>query len=210
MAMGARPTRPGRRRDTRLDAAILDAALALFVEGGVVAASFEAIAARTGASRSTIYRRWPNRDELLLAAIDRLRTQLEAGAEDWAARPVAEVIELFQRLTLAAATDAHSIGLLRQVLALDPHSPIKHRYWAAVIQPRRDTFAQMITIARQRGELPAGLDPYLLQDLLAGALAFRLLMHPDKLDETQAQSYLRELLTALGLHTQAPHTRVLQ
>jgi AcrR family transcriptional regulator len=195
--------RPGRPRDPGLDAAILDAALRLFVDGGLASASFEAIAERSGASRSSIYRRWGTREELLLAAIDRLRVQSEAGAEGWASRPIGEVLDLFLELTVAATSDPLSVGLLRQVLALEPGSPIKSRYWATVIEPRREKFATMILAARHRGELPPGPEPELAQDLLAGAIAYRLLMHPVPLDERQAESFVRRVLHALGLDPSA-------
>ncbi|MBV8957088.1 MAG: TetR/AcrR family transcriptional regulator [Solirubrobacterales bacterium] len=189
----------GRPRDPRLDEAILDAGLALFVDGGIGAASFEAIAERTGASRSSIYRRWRTREDLLLAAIDRLRVQRETGAEDWASRPIGEVLDLFRQLTVAAANDPLSVGLLRQMFALEPGSPIKRAYWSTVIEPRREMFAKMIVAARHTGEISPGPEPGLLQDLLAGAIAYWLLMHPEAPDEQQAESYVLHVLSALGL-----------
>lgn len=193
------PIRSGRPRDPRLDAVILEAGLQLFVDGGLARASFEAVAERTGVSRSSIYRRWRTREDLLLAAIDRLRVQRETGAEDWASRPIADVLDLFQRLTAAAASDPFSVGLLRQVLALENDSPIKRAYWSTVVEPRREVFAKMILAARKSGELPPGPDPEMVQDLLAGAIAYRLLMHPGRLDEQQAERYISRLLGALSL-----------
>lgn len=192
--------RSGRPRNPQLDAAILDAGLRLFVDDGLAGASFEAIAERIGASRSSIYRRWRTREELLLAAIDRLRRQREEGAEDWASRPIGEVLDLFRELTVAAAGDPLSLGLLRQVLALEPDHPIKRRYWSTVLEPRREVFTKMILAARHSGELPPGAKPELVQDLLAGAIAYRLLMHPVPPDERGAESYVREVLNALGLN----------
>lgn len=194
-------SRAGRPRDPQLDAAILDAGLALFVEGGIAAASFEAIAERTGAGRSSIYRRWRTREDLLLAAIHRIRTQRETGYEDWASRPIREVLDMFLELTVAAANDPLSVGLLRQMLALEPGNPIKRAYWSTVIEPRREVFAEMIMSARAKGEIAPGLEPELLQDVLAGAIAYRLLMHPEPPDAPSVQSYVRRVLGALGLDT---------
>lgn len=194
----------GRPRDPRLDAAILDAGLRLFVDGGLPATSFEAIAERTGASRSSIYRRWRTREDLLLAAIDQLRVQYEGGTEDWARRPIDEVLDLFQRLTAAAAIDPLSLGLLRQMLALPPDNALRRTYWSSIIAPRREAFARMILAARRDGALPPGRDPDLLQDLLAGGIAYRLLMHPEPLDRAGAERYVREVLNAVGL-SHHPH-----
>jgi hypothetical protein len=114
--------------------------------------------------------------------------------------PVGEVLEMFRELTVAAVRDPLSVGLLRQMLALEPTNPIKRAYWSTGIEPRREVFAKMIVSARATGEIPPGPQPELLQDLLAGAIAYRLL-HPEPLDEPQAESYLRGVLSALGLDT---------
>lgn len=186
---------------------MLDAALELFIDGGIAATTIEAIAERTGTSRSTVYRRWRTREEIVLAAIERLRAAQETQAEDWSTRPIAEVLELFARLTVAAVADPRSMALLRQMVALEPESPIKRAYWDTVLQPRRETFARMVTEARDQGDLPEGLDPHLLQDLLGGGLAYRLLMHPEPLTAAAAERYVAQLLDVLGLRPVRPRER---
>ena len=58
-----------RRRGPQLDDAILDAAWDVLVERGYPGFTFEAVAARAGTSRPVLYRRWPQREDLLLAAV---------------------------------------------------------------------------------------------------------------------------------------------
>jgi hypothetical protein len=60
---------PSRRRDPAIDEKILKTALKLFLEQGVDGANFEQISKRTGIPRSTIYRRWKTRSELLNATL---------------------------------------------------------------------------------------------------------------------------------------------
>src|SRR5688572_25412027 len=68
----ARP--PGRPRSARADEAILEAVLDLLQEGVAVdALSIEAVAARAGVGKATIYRRWENKERLLLDAVRRLK-----------------------------------------------------------------------------------------------------------------------------------------
>ncbi|MCU1490585.1 MAG: hypothetical protein JWM85_1990, partial [Acidimicrobiaceae bacterium] len=55
------PSRPGRPRSERARLAILEAAADLLIEGGLHAATIEAIAARAGVSKVTIYKWWPTR-----------------------------------------------------------------------------------------------------------------------------------------------------
>ena len=65
--------RTTRRRGAALESAILDAAWEVLVEQGYPGFTFEAVAARAGTSRPVLYRRWPNRADLLLATITKAR-----------------------------------------------------------------------------------------------------------------------------------------
>ncbi|MFI6740876.1 TetR/AcrR family transcriptional regulator [Nonomuraea sp. NPDC050451] len=58
-----------RRRGPKLEDAILDAAWEVLIEHGYHGFTYEAIAARAGTSRPVLYRRWPQRDDLLLATL---------------------------------------------------------------------------------------------------------------------------------------------
>src|SRR6266536_3507210 len=61
--------RPGRPRSEQAEQAIVEATLDLFAEQGFEGVCVEAVAARAGVGKATIYRRWPNKEELLLAAL---------------------------------------------------------------------------------------------------------------------------------------------
>ncbi|MEU1393683.1 MULTISPECIES: TetR/AcrR family transcriptional regulator [unclassified Nonomuraea] len=63
------PGGASRRRGSALADAILDAAWHVLVEHGYHGFTFEAVAARAGTSRPVLYRRWPRRDDLLLATL---------------------------------------------------------------------------------------------------------------------------------------------
>jgi AcrR family transcriptional regulator len=65
------PRSPGRPRSSHADAAIIDAVLGLLAEGTTVEAlTMEAVAARAGVGKATIYRRFADKDELVLAAVE--------------------------------------------------------------------------------------------------------------------------------------------
>jgi AcrR family transcriptional regulator len=61
----------GRRRGVRLEDAILDAAWAELVERGYPGMTLEGVAERAGTSRPVLYRRWPSRTALAMAALAR-------------------------------------------------------------------------------------------------------------------------------------------
>lgn len=64
-----------RRRGRVLEDALLDAAWDQLVSGGYGVFTFEAVAERAGTSRPVIYRRWPNREALVVAAVERFFTR---------------------------------------------------------------------------------------------------------------------------------------
>ncbi|GAA0576632.1 TetR/AcrR family transcriptional regulator [Paractinoplanes ferrugineus] len=68
-----------RRRGTELEDALLEAAWDVLLEQGYPGFTYEAVAARAGTSRPVLYRRWPRREDLLLATIRRslLATRVE-------------------------------------------------------------------------------------------------------------------------------------
>ena len=68
---------PGRPRSAQADEAILDAVLELLGAGHSVAAiSIEAVAAKAGVGKATIYRRWPNKEALLVDAVASMKGPL--------------------------------------------------------------------------------------------------------------------------------------
>lgn len=58
-----------RRRGAALEGALLDAAWDELTERGYDDMTIDAVAARAGTSRAVLYRRWPNKQELVLAAL---------------------------------------------------------------------------------------------------------------------------------------------
>ncbi len=68
-----------RRRGPELEDAILDAAWEVLAEHGYPGFTYEAVAAKAGTSRPVLYRRWPQRDDLLLATL----------AKFWQSHPIA-------------------------------------------------------------------------------------------------------------------------
>ena len=74
----ARP--PTRRRGSKLEAALLQAAWDELTEAGYTAFTMEGVAARAKTSRAVLYRRWPNRPELVVAALHEHRNRPVSGA----------------------------------------------------------------------------------------------------------------------------------
>jgi AcrR family transcriptional regulator len=172
----------GRPRSARAHAAVLRAATRLLLEHGLGAVSMDAVAARAGVSKATIYRWWPTKETL---ALDALYTEWTAAA------PVprntgslrGDLIELLSpwaRL-VSAQPYARVIAALLAKARADPSFAAEYRQ--RVIEPRRDQAREIFGRAMERGEVPAGLNLEVALDLIYGPLYLRLLQGHAPLDD---------------------------
>lgn len=71
-----------RRRGAELEAALLDAAWDELVEAGFAKLTMESVAARAATGIAVLYRRWANKDRLVLAALEHYRNAHPVGIPD--------------------------------------------------------------------------------------------------------------------------------
>jgi AcrR family transcriptional regulator len=164
--------RPGRPRSPEAHAAILRAALELAVEGGLRGLSMEAIAARAGVGKATIYRRWKSKEALFVEAIGLIaltpevpdtgsaRGDFEAMSGAAVGRMAPEAFRVLPRLMADAGDDPELLEALR----------------AALVRPRRAAIATILRRGVERGELRPDLDVELTCDLIIGPLIARVLL----------------------------------
>ena len=173
MSQAPSPAVRGRPRDPRTRAAILTAARALLDKGGLTAVTIEAIAAKAGVSRPTIYRYWPNAPAVAMAAF------LEASGAPGAARisrsPLAAL-----RAQLHALADAFAAPTGRSVSAMvagaQSETELAKAFRNEFIARNRDAARALLErcVADRLIAPPADVD--LVLDLVFGPLFYRLLM----------------------------------
>lgn len=178
----------GRPRHPATDEAILDATVAVARESGYGGVTFEAVAARAGVTRPTIYRRWPSKSHLLSAALHAVAPRdpvpdTGSGLDD--------LLMLVSRLQLTLV-DTGLLGVVLELMAGSAtpdamEEPLRRDY----LLVRFQTFTDICDRAIERGELPPGADPSLLRDLILGPLAYRWLVQGE-LEE----SVIERLVTA--------------
>jgi AcrR family transcriptional regulator len=163
------------RRSERSKQAILDATRELLAEeGGVRALTIEAVAARSGVAKTTIYRRWRDKWELALdaAMIDVLTTfddPIDVG--DTRNELITFVNSALRTLGSKPYGPAMQ-GLVSEV-ATDPQLARVYRDY--VVEPRRRQVKAVIERGIERGDLRLDTDPRLVQELLIGTIYYRLL-----------------------------------
>lgn len=198
MAPQRRATR-GRPRDPATDAAIFRAAIELFGQGGIERATIERVAKRARVARTTIYRRWSNREELLVQAIEharRVSDRLGGGLEDVRPEDVLTAglragVDILTRPRFRRAT-------LRLISALPSHPLLLESFRQHQLLPRRAAFRKVLERARAQGALPASSDLDILMDVYSGVLTYRLLFHPEERNRQRLRQYLTRLYRQLG------------
>jgi AcrR family transcriptional regulator len=166
----APPRPPGRPRNPLADKAIQDAAIDLFVEQGFEAMSMEGVAARAGVGKTTIYRRWDSKEELIMEAVTCHFTSIEDPDRGSLREDLAHLLTTFQQTAVSTP-----IGRVfpRVVAEVADGSALGRLYSRRVIEPRRQMLRSIFRRGIRRGELPAGTDIELGIELIIGPLMLR-------------------------------------
>lgn len=162
--------RPGRPRSEHADQAIIEAALDMFAESGIEGLCIEAVAARAGVGKSTIYRRWPGKEELLVDALATLKSPLPEPSgvsvrDDLIVllRVVCE--DMADPRRARAATLLHGEG--------HKYPRVLARFSETVAEPRRDVFRSVLRRGVKNGEIRAGADIDTVLYMMIGAVQAR-------------------------------------
>jgi AcrR family transcriptional regulator len=186
--------RPGRPRSERADRAIIEAALALFAESGVEGLCIERVAARAGVGKATIYRRWPGKEDLLLAAFASLKTPLPEPR----GHSVREDLIALLRTMAADTGDPRRTREFALLLGEGQKYPrLLERYEQTVVEPRREVFRQVLRRGAGTGELRADIDVDAALFMLVGAVMMRGKYEPEAISPDYAEHVVDQLLIGL-------------
>ncbi|MEL6158234.1 MAG: TetR/AcrR family transcriptional regulator [Cyanobacteria bacterium J06627_32] len=173
--MSESTSRRGRPRSAESHQAILKATLSLLAEVGFEAMSIEAIASHAGVGKTTIYRRYAGKEELVAAAIESIREEVVIADTGSLWGDLDAIIENATQTTLSP--------LGRQAIAMiissaSTNSQFAQLYWQNYLQPRRQAFSAVIERAKARNEVKADLDPGLVFDTMSGIMLYARIFQP--------------------------------
>ncbi|GAA2855343.1 TetR family transcriptional regulator [Actinoplanes cyaneus] len=155
---------PGRPRNAQADQAILDAVLTLLADGQSAAAlSIESVAAKAGVGKATIYRRWANKEALLIDAVRSMKGPLpEVGG-------VSAREDLIALVTANRSSRAREFGIVTACILPElQRDPELNRMHHAVMEPRRERMREILRRGVANGEFRADLDVHLAALMLSG------------------------------------------
>ncbi len=192
----------GRPRSEAAHAAILEAARALMAEGGPGAVTMEAVATRAKVGKPTIYRWYPDRNAVAMAAL----MESESGASSARAKKSAlEGLRAQLRAIARRFTTATGRHVASMIAASEAESELSKAFRNHFVLARRAEGQQLLTQAIAAREVRGDLDVEVALDLLYGPLFFRLLMGHAPLTEGFVDRVLDDALQ--GMRVRAPRTR---
>lgn len=182
-----------RRRSEESRRAILRAALEIATENGYGQLSIEAIAARAGVGKQTIYRWWPSKGAVVMDAfLAQMKLRLEWTQEsDLETELIAQVTRVHSIL-LDERLGGHVAGLIGEAQR-DP--AVAEKFRQGVVLPYREVTLQGLSRAQQNHQLRDNTNIAHLADALFAPLWFRLLLQAAPLDEFDPSTHVRQLLT---------------
>jgi AcrR family transcriptional regulator len=165
--------RAGRKRSEESRLAILAAAIELVGEIGYARLTIEGIAARSGAGKQTIYRWWPSKADVLFDALA-TKADLHIPVTDQGA--YASDLRAFLTASFRLAAEPVLLDVLRALMAhaqIDP--AFGDRFRESFLHRRRDALGEIVSRARERGDLPLDISPGTVADIVFGVIWYRVL-----------------------------------
>jgi TetR/AcrR family transcriptional regulator, regulator of autoinduction and epiphytic fitness len=178
------------RRDNRPDPriersrmVILEAAVEELAAEGYGGVTVESVAARAGVGKSTIYRHWRDKLDLIADAFETFHEQMVPDLSDRSAREAVELLIGHVAEVVVDSTFSRCIPALIEGAERDSRvREFHHRYSVE----RRQALVDLIARGVNDGEFRAGLDPELATVALLGVLFYRRLMTREPFDPASA------------------------
>ncbi|MDQ3980674.1 MAG: TetR/AcrR family transcriptional regulator [Actinomycetota bacterium] len=187
------PQSGGRDLDPRVERSrrvILGAALDLLGEIGFGGVTIEAVAARAGVGKSTIYRHWPGKLELIEDAICTLKARLAPPAGETTRDRVIHVLRQAAS-NVADAPWSTCLPAIIDAAQRDPEVKVIHRRLSL---ERRQFLIDVLADGVARGEISSDRDLALVADCLFGPIVVRRLLLHEPLDPENVPALVDEVL----------------
>ncbi|MDH2430578.1 TetR/AcrR family transcriptional regulator [Sphaerisporangium sp. TRM90804] len=179
----------------QITSAISEAVLEELAERGYARLSMEAVARRAGVGKSALYRRWPSKQDMVLAVLAEFSVSPEEVPATGSLR--ADLLVMV-RSVHGWLTHPLFATILPDLTAEAVRNPVlAAAIRAAIGEPRRGLAARVLRRAVARGELPADLDVDLALDLLAAPVYWRLSVRHAPVEPDYLERLVELILRAL-------------
>jgi AcrR family transcriptional regulator len=184
--------KPGRPRSKRSEEAIIRATTALLADERYASITVSKVAARARASKSTIYRRWPTKEHLVIEAFNRWPALTPHDRGDL----LSDLLNLYRQF-LRILHKPPSNAIMPTLVAERAHNPALAAVFDPLMQRRRDPVRVVLRRAIERGELPRDTNIELAVDAIMGVTVLRMYFIPGNLSIPAIRDFLTVLLRGL-------------
>ncbi len=188
-------TRPGRPRSQQSRAAVLRATSELMRQVGLRAMTTEDIAARSGASKATIYKWWPNK---YAVAVEAFLSEMAVESPDPDTGSAREDFRLALRGLIHFYTGENGRAYAQLVGEAQFDPKIGAELRDHLVGSRRELVRAIWDRGVARGELRADVDPEVAIDLIFGPAMYRLVAGHAPLDDTAAEAVVDAAIRGLA------------
>jgi AcrR family transcriptional regulator len=186
--------RVGRPRDPQIDAAVLDATLAVLDESGYGRLTLEQVARRAGATKPAIYRRWPNRQRLVLAALALRLGDARAPDTGCTLCDLDECLKVFVAAFRRMPPDV--IVPLFADCAGDRE--LRAAFMTTLFEPPRAAVKVTLDRAYAQGDLRDDVDRDLVLDLIGSLIHYRVLFGHAPTTDAEIERAVEALLQGIA------------
>ncbi|WP_306312042.1 TetR/AcrR family transcriptional regulator [Streptomyces hydrogenans] len=185
---------PGRPRDERMTGLVLDAVVDLVAERGMGELTMSAVAARAGVSKPAIYRRWPTKQDLVIAAAESRVGVLTVPDVGNFRDELRELLAERLRQYRTPGVDRLLAGVIGSAAEADAERSAYGSYTSRVTGETRRVLERGI----DRGDVRPDTDVAAAATLVAGSLLFRMLAEQDLPDAGLVDAVVDMVARAVG------------
>jgi AcrR family transcriptional regulator len=159
---------PGRPRSAAADQAILDTTMRLLAAQGYDALSIEGVAAAAGVGKTTIYRRYPNKRDLVVAALGSVAATFPVRPDSGSARD--DILALIRDTLEVMRRTGIGFSMAGTFLVKERDEPmLLALFRERVLWPRIQLGTAMLRRGIERGELRPDIEPEVVLPILVGS-----------------------------------------
>ncbi|HTE66295.1 MAG TPA: TetR/AcrR family transcriptional regulator [Candidatus Binatia bacterium] len=186
--------RVGRPRDRQIDAAVLDATLAVLDASGYSRLTLEEVARQAGTTKPAIYRRWPTRQHLVLAALGLRLGDTRAPDTGCTLCDLDESLKVFVAAFRRMPPDV--IGPLFADCVGD--RDLRAAFMTTLFDPPRAAVKETLDRAHARGDLRDAVDRDLILDLIGSLIHYRALFGHAPTSDAEIERAVEALLQGIA------------
>jgi AcrR family transcriptional regulator len=173
--MGSKASVRGRPADPGIENRVLTAALTVYGEVGWAGFTLDAVARRAPVGKAALYRRWPTKESLLLAALERLA---DPPLDNVDLTDLRGCLTGIAGQVIAMYVGPKAMVLPRVLIEAGQYPPHFDEMVQAIVKARFGTGQSVVRAALDRGELPPGTAPDLIIDAIMGRVLRLIVLTP--------------------------------